>query len=248
MEIDPVAIGAVTLALALGGLLKGVTGAGAPVIAVPVLAAFFDIRLAVILMVIPNMSTNLSQIWFFWKNMPPGRFAWDFAISGAVGAAVGTLFLKWLPLDVLELVLALVVLGYVALRIVRRDFKLAESLAHRVAIPVGGISGVLQGATGISAPVSVTFLNAMRLDRHVFIPTISLFFISMTLAQLPMLLATGLMTMPLFGASVLAIIPLISSMYLGESLARHIPPKLFDQLILGALTLLALRLLYTSLT
>ena len=48
---DPLAILAVLTALALGGLVKGATGAGAPLVAVPVMAAFFDVRVAVAVMV-----------------------------------------------------------------------------------------------------------------------------------------------------------------------------------------------------
>ena len=54
-ELDPPALLAICVALSLGGLLKGATGMGTPVVAVPVMAAFVDVKLAVIIMVIPKM-------------------------------------------------------------------------------------------------------------------------------------------------------------------------------------------------
>ena len=39
---------------------------------------------------------------------------------------------------------------------------------------VGG--GILQGSAGLSAPISITFLNSMKLERNQFIPTISVYF------------------------------------------------------------------------
>ena len=51
------------VAFALGGLVKGATGAGSPVIAIPVLTVFFDAKLAVAIMAVPNLFSNLVQIF-----------------------------------------------------------------------------------------------------------------------------------------------------------------------------------------
>ena len=61
MFSDPLIIIAVLVAFALGGILKGATGAGAPIITIPVIAAFYDVRIAVIIMVVPNLLTNIGQ-------------------------------------------------------------------------------------------------------------------------------------------------------------------------------------------
>ena len=58
-DLDFFSFAAIFLAFALGGILKGATGAGTPVIAIPVLTIFFDVQLAVIIMVMPNLISNL---------------------------------------------------------------------------------------------------------------------------------------------------------------------------------------------
>ena len=55
MAFDPITIFAILAAFALGGTLKGATGAGAPIMTIPVIAAFYDVRIAVIIMVLPNL-------------------------------------------------------------------------------------------------------------------------------------------------------------------------------------------------
>ena len=60
MISDPIIIIAIVIAFALGGILKGATGAGAPIITIPVMTAFYDVRIAVIIMVIPNFITNIG--------------------------------------------------------------------------------------------------------------------------------------------------------------------------------------------
>ena len=74
MTFDPITIFAILVAFALGGTLKGATGAGAPIITIPVIAAFYDVRIAVIIMVIPNLLTNISQIYQFRKTILPMFF------------------------------------------------------------------------------------------------------------------------------------------------------------------------------
>jgi uncharacterized membrane protein YfcA len=242
IALDPSSYVAIFAALALGGVLKGATGAGVPVIAVPVIAAFVDVRFAVMVMVIVNLLTNTRQIWTYRDTRLPEGFALRFGLAGAVGALIGTGLLVWLPEEVLSALLAAIVFAYIGLRLARPDFRLSMQVARRFVMPVGAIGGVFQGAAGISAPVSVSFLNAIRLERPVFIFTVSVFFVSMGIVQLPALLLSGLMTLPILGLSFLAIIPVIAFMPLGNWLGQRASPQVFDRVILVFLSVLAVRL------
>ena len=104
MTFDPITILAILIAFALGGTLKGATGAGAPIITIPVIAAFYDVRIAVIIMVIPNLLTNISQIYQFRKTILPIFFTFSFALGGGIGAFVGTILLINLPIKISQLV------------------------------------------------------------------------------------------------------------------------------------------------
>jgi hypothetical protein len=246
LELTPAALLVILAALALGGLLKGATGAGAPVVAVPVMAAFFDVRLAVIIMVAPNILTNIWQLSRFWPHRLGGGFWLRYAAAGGLGAFLGTLLLATAPARALTLLVAAAVVLYIGLRLARPDFRLAEGPARRAVAPVGVVAGILQGAAGISAPVSVSFLNAMRLERNTFIATISAFFVAMGLVQLPTLFAAGLLTLPLLGMSAAALVPLFLFMPVGAWAARHLSPRGFDRLVLALLAVLAARLIYAA--
>jgi len=88
----------------------------------------------------------------------------------------------------------------------------------------------------------------MRLDRLVFIATISLFFAATSLVQIPTLIWFGLMTPQVLGLGAVALVPIFAAMPVGAWLARHMSAKRFDQAILLLLVVLALRLSYTALT
>lgn len=231
------------LGLGLGGLLKGATGAGAPIIAVPVMAMYFDVPLAVTVFAMPNLITNSWQAWTFRKHQLPRRFTILFAGGGGIGAGLGTVLLAHLPGAALTMTVALAVLAYLAFRIIHPGWVLQYRVAERVAFPVSTMAGALGGAAGVSAPISLTFLSAMRLERPQFIATISLFFTMMGVAQVPMLVAYGFMDWTRFVLSMGAIIPVLATMPLGAWLARRISPQTFDKIILVLLAGIAARLI-----
>ncbi len=240
---DPTALAAICLALFFGGVLKGAIGMGAPVIAVPVMVSFIDVRLAVVLMVIPNLFTNAWQLWTYRAARLSGPFSLIFAVAGAVGVSIGSLVLVSVSAISLKILVAAAVLIYVLLRLLRPDFVLSIARAQPIAAPIGVMAGFLQGAAGISAPISASFLNALQLAREAFIFTISLFFVGMCCVQIPLLIGLGLMTPQTVVLGVAILLPLLIGMPIGGRLSRMLSPAIFDRVILGVLTLLAFKLL-----
>ena len=236
------------IGLFLGGLLKGATGAGAPIIAVPVMALWFNVPLAVTIFAIPNLLANVWQAWTYRADRLPRRFMVMFAGGGALGTLAGTVLLANLPGKALTLVVALAVFLYVAFRLARPNWKLAYPLAEKLSGVFGTLGGVLFGSTGVSAPVSLSFLNAMKLERRTFVATVTVFFVMMGLVQVPMLIGYGLMDGRKFLLSLSAILPIWAGMPVGAWLARHISRETFDKVILAVLTVIAIRLAWGSLS
>ncbi|MCT7378430.1 sulfite exporter TauE/SafE family protein [Chelativorans salis] len=247
MAFEPVQLAIIFACLAGGGILKGATGAGAPVLAVPALAMMFDVKFAVVVMLVPNLLTNIWQGWLFRRHRLPASFIWGFAAAGAAGVVAGTLMLAFFSQQLLSLMVAAAVFGYVFLRLARPDWKIAYPLASRLRLPAGLTAGVLQGASGISAPVSITFLNAMRLERPVFISTVSVFFAVMSALQIPALGYFGILSEHGALISLAALFPILAFMPVGSALARRLSKENFDRAILILLSLLALKLVYDAL-
>ena len=237
-----------TVGIALGGFIKGATGAGAPIVGVPILALVLDIRLAVAIFAGLNLLSNAWQSWTFRQHATDWSFVRSFAFGGAVGAVLGSVMLASLPTKALTGALGSVVFLYIALRLARPDWVLSREMARRLSLGAGGLGGVMQGAGGISAPVSVTFLNAMRMSREEFIATISAFFVAMSVFQVPSLIALGLLTWEVVTLTIVAAIPLFAAIPLGSWAARHVSKSMFDKIILVLLALIGAQLLWKSLT
>jgi uncharacterized membrane protein YfcA len=216
------------VALAFGGIVKGALGAGVPIIAIPILTMTYDVHFAIAVLLAPNLVANLVQVWSYRADLLPRRFLMPFALGGAAGVAFGTYALTRVPQDTLSLVIAFIVLAYVALRLVN----------PRLMLPFR-----LQGATGMSAPLSVTFLNTLGLERRVFIGTIAVFFTALTLMQIPALALSGILTWERGLISLMALATVLAFMPLGAWLASRLSRRLFDLATLLLLVLLAVKII-----
>lgn len=234
--------------ITLGGIVKGATGAGAPLVGVPFVAVVFDVQTAVAIFAVLNVISNSWQAKVFYKQIEDRRFAWWHAAAAAVGVVPGTLLLAHLPTDVIMLVMAGIVALYVVLRLSRPDWVLSRQKGNSLSVPIGFIGGLMQGAGGLSAPVTIPFFNALRLSRLDFIGSISVFFLSMAALQVPSLLAFGLLTWERATLGFLAAIPLFFGIFIGTWLARHMSRNAFDSAILVLLTVIAAKLAFDALT
>ena len=246
MIFDTITIIAILIAFALGGILKGATGAGAPIVTIPVIAAFYDVRVAVIIMVIPNLLTNIGQIYQFRKTILPSFFTVSFAIGGGIGAFVGTILLANLSIKILTLSVAFIVIIYIFLKLIVPSWKLIYKKATKLVFILGTAGGVLQGTAGLSAPISITFLNAMKLERNQFIPTISVYFGVMSIFQMPTLYYYDFLNFEIIIASLVSTIVLLSFMPIGSWIAKSVSKEKFDKITLILLAFIAVRIIYLN--
>ena len=246
MVSDPIIIVAILIAFALGGILKGATGAGAPIVTIPVIAAFYDVRIAVIIMVIPNLLTNIGQLYQYRKTILPSFFTISFALGGGIGAFLGTILLVNLPIKILTLSVACLVIIYILLKLAVPSWKLNYKKAKKLVFLMGTGGGVLQGSAGLSAPISITFLNSMKLDRNQFIPTISVYFGIMSIFQMPTLYYYDFLNRETIILSCVSTIVLMAFMPLGSWIAKSVSKESFDKITLILLGFIALRIIYLN--
>ncbi|HSP31683.1 MAG TPA: sulfite exporter TauE/SafE family protein, partial [Halomonas sp.] len=182
------------ITLLIAGIVKGAIGSGVPVIVIPILTMLYDVQLAIAVLLAPNLFSNALQVWQYRRHLLPLRFLAAFSLAGGLGILLGTWGLVVLSPDILSLGVACAIVLYLAIKLAKRNIALPLHTATQIVIPVGILAGILQGAAGMSAPASVTFLNAMQLERRVYIGSISVFFVAITSVQITALLSTGILT------------------------------------------------------
>ena len=246
MFSDPLIITAILVAFSLGGILKGATGAGAPIITIPVIAAFYDVRIAVIIMVVPNLLTNIGQLYQFRKTILPKFFTLSFSLGGGIGAFFGTILLVNLSIKILTLSVAFIVIIYILLKLIVPSWKLTYKKAEKLVFLMGTGGGVLQGTAGLSAPISITFLNSMKLERNQFIPTISVYFGVMSIFQMPTLYYYDFLNLEIIIVSFISTLVLLLFMPFGSWIAKSVSKESFDKITLILLGFIAFRIIYSN--
>ncbi|MCC5968862.1 MAG: sulfite exporter TauE/SafE family protein [Pararhodobacter sp.] len=223
-----------TLALGAGAIAKGATGLGLPLIALPLLAASVGLQQAIGVIMIPIILSNVYQVWTYRdaRALPGLAFLPRFLLGGAVGIVLGTWALDSLPERMLEMGLGAMLLSYVALRLARPEFALSAVIARRMSAPVGLAAGTLMGATGIAAPIGVTFIHALGLERRASVLAVSVMFLGFASVQFPALIFAGIYQPEWVWQGLFACLPIMLFMPVGDWLGRRASPKLFDRLIL----------------
>ena len=239
----------VAIGLGIAGLVKGVTGMGLPLIGVTLLATFFTVPHAIAILVVPTLVTNIWQLWSFRHSWRRGRmpFLLPMLIFGAAGICVGTWLLVKIDDQVLKIALAIMLLAYIALRLTRPSFSIGERVGRLLSAPIGFAAGVIAGATGVSAPIGVTFIHAMRFERTAHVFAVSALFTMFVLAQIPALMVAGVLTPGRWLESVFALLPVAVAMPAGNWIGERVNQTTFDRVIIVLLVVTAVRLIIDSL-
>jgi uncharacterized protein len=237
----------VIIGLGLGGFIKGAIGLGLPLVTVPALAAFLGVPHALAIMMVPLVLTNAWQLWQYREHREGTRFLVRLLPAGVIGIAIGTWALTFLPAQTLSLMLAMMIVVYIALNLSRPDMRIPPKVALQMAPFIGLTGGALQGATGIAAPISVTFIHALRLGREQFIFAVSAMFLLFTSTQSISLAVAGILTFERFIQGWLALIPIALAMPLGSLAARKFSRKTFERAIIVLLAIISVRLFQTGL-
>ena len=246
MEIGSISIWllvVVLTAITLGSLIKGMTGFGLPLIAVPAIASFTSVEEAVVLMILPVLGSNL------WLVGSHRRFAhllathWPFILAGFIGGILGTFLLvaiddRWLKL-ILAVWLALYLLQLVlgdALSFVFRAKGAASAL-------VGLAAGTIQGASGVSAHIVAPYFQGRQVDPAAYAFLIAAAFLTFGSAQLLTALGNQLFDAERLTLGLLALIPTLIFTQIGIRCAGMISVSVFRKIILALFILMEIKLI-----
>jgi hypothetical protein len=237
--VPPLLSLAVVLAAAF---VKGAVGFGFPTISTPVLALFIDVKSAVALLLLPNITMDAIQIVrrpgladSLWRHA--GLYA-----GGVVGMVGGTYLLRLATDRAALLILGAFVLVFVALNAAGLRFHVAPAWERRVAPPVGVLAGLVGGLTNVPLP-ALLYLYALQMDKAEFVRSLSLAFIILKTTQLLTVTGVGLMSPALLRLSLLATGVALAAFWLGLRVQDRMNQRAFNRAVLAVMTVVGLLLL-----
>lgn len=231
------------VALAVGSLVKGISGLGLPMVAIPVMAGFMPVDKAVAIMVIPSFVINIWLMWVYRRHaVKIDNLPWMFA-AGIVGVVIGAVMLSILPNWYLILFMALWLGGYLFGVVTRRKVELPKGLSQHKAFAVIGVGGLVQGSVGSSGPVIAPYVHSLGLTQPQYVYTVSILFQIFGVAQLVSFIWLGLIDLERTYESLLALIPIAIFLPLAVWLSKFFNPRTFNVIVIGLLIVIELRLI-----
>jgi uncharacterized membrane protein YfcA len=231
----------------LAGFVKGVVGLGLPTITMGLLSLAMPPAQAAALLVVPSLVTNLWQIaarpglWALARRIATlllGVCAGVWAGAGWLSGGSGGGVVAGLGLALM----AYATLGLVSVRIV------VAPRHERWASPLVGVAtGLVTAATGVFVIPAVPYLQALGLEKEELVQALGISFLVSTVALAMSLNHGGSLQGATLAASLLALLPALAGMGLGQRLRRRVQPERFKRIFFGSLLALGAWLLVHSL-
>lgn len=233
-------------AFLLAGFVKGCIGLGMPTVAVGLLSMAMPAPQAAALLVVPAVITNIWQMSAGGQFVSLTRRLAPLLVGVCVGNAAGVAVFAGVSAVGAANVLGGALICYAALGLSPMVLRVPPRIEGRLGGVCGLLTGMITAVTGVFVLPSVPYLQALQLDRHALVQGMGIAFMVSTLAMAGGLIYDGELGVMQAGASLVALLPAMVGMGIGQALRRRISERAFKHGFFIALALLGISLLFKS--
>jgi hypothetical protein len=234
-SFEPTLIGLIGLVLMLGGFVKGVVGLGLPTITMGLLSLAMAPAQAAALLVVPSLVTNVWQIAARAGLLALARRLATMLAGVCGGVAAGAGWLSGSASGAMSAALGVALFAYAALGLRAMHFQVAARHEHWLSPLVGVATGLVTAATGVFVIPAVPYLQALGMEKEELVQALGLSFLVSTLALALSLHSGGALRGSVALGSLLALLPALAGMGLGQWIRRRVHATLFKQLFFAGL-------------
>lgn len=234
----------ISLAVCLGGFVKGVTGIGLPIVAIAVMVNFLDPLTTFATLIIPILVTNMWQAVTSKDWTAPFKRFWLMIILFVGCLFIGAELAVTLDTEILLLTLGFSVAVFAAFNLAKPRQHPLPATAEKILAPVAGaLGGVLGGLTAIWGPPMMMLFVMLKLDKDSWVQTVGLIWF---VGSVPLTYAywrNGMLNGDTAPMSLYACLPGMVGIWLGEIVRRRINQETFRRVMLLALFVIGLNLI-----
>jgi uncharacterized membrane protein YfcA len=245
--LPPPVLMALGVVFVFGGIVKGVTGVGLPLVLVPLTAQFVPIPAAVALITVPMIATNITQAMEGGHTLAAIQRMLPTLACLVVGLMIGVHLLLSIDRRLLSLILGISFLALTALLLLMPRVRIGEATARWAGPTVGFSAGVLGGMSAMFGPPMIAYLVGRGTDPDSFVKQMAIYAFTASLAMLVALGGSGSMSAKDMAVSAATIVPIQAGMPLGRWLRRRTKPQWFRLSVLVVLAVGGLDMLRRAL-
>jgi uncharacterized membrane protein YfcA len=236
-ELIPI-VALVGAAFLAAGLVKGMVGLGLPAVAMAMLGLAMPPVEAVSLLVVPTVVTNIWQLYAGPRlGAVTRRFA-SLLVATCAGVPFGIGLLIHGAHATVALGAVLAVYGVIGLTAPR--FAIPRRAERWCSPLVGFATGAITGATGVGAIPLAPYLSSLDLDKEEMIQALGLAFTAVMIVLGVALALEGKFHAAVAGGSLLALLPALAGMALGQRIRERMSAEAFRRWFFAGLLALGL--------
>ncbi|MCC1492904.1 sulfite exporter TauE/SafE family protein [Cognatishimia sp. F0-27] len=231
------------VALFAAGIVKGFVGLGLPTVAMGLLTFGMEPRLALSLILVPMLMSNLWQMIRGGDMMGVMRRHWRFAVALMVTVGLTVYLTREASDRLLLAMLSIALLIFAGASWKRMVPEIPPRLLRITEVVTAIIVGVIGGLTGgWGAPLAM-YLSARRVETEEFIRASGFLIAAGSVPLLGSYAALGLASGPVFALSAALLVPTLLGFTVGETLRRRLNPEGFRKALIWVFFLLGLDLM-----
>jgi uncharacterized membrane protein YfcA len=231
------ALGAAVFVLA--GFVKGVIGMGLPTVAMGLLSVTMPPAQAAALLVLPSLVTNLWQIFGpGWWTLVRRMATMLAGVCLGIAAGAGWLTGQGGGSARVTAALGVALIAYALLGLLKVRLHVPAQHERWLSPVVGLATGLVTAASGVFVIPAVPYLNALGLEKEDLVRALGISFLVSTIALAVSLRHGGALDAQAAGSSLLALLPALLGMGLGQRLRRAVQPETFKRVFFAGLWLL----------
>lgn len=227
----------------LAGTIKGVIGMGLPTVAMGLLGLAMLPAQAAALLLIPSTVTNLWQLAAGGHLRSVGKRLWPLLVMIVLGTGMGTYGFGMGSASGMSRALGAALVVYALCGLFLPPLKVPARAESWLGPLCGLVTGLITSATGVLVIPVVPYIQGLGLERNQLVQGLGLSFTVSSLALGAGLFCNGALGGAEMGASLLAVIPALLGMMIGQCLRQRISASLFKRAFFIGLALLGLHLL-----
>lgn len=224
------------------GFIKGFSGLGFSAISIGILATFLDLTVAIPLVAIPSTVSSLLVMVEAGGFTSAVRKFWFLYIAAFPGLAVGIWLLVSLEDDFSKSALGVLLLIYAFWGLLNPSAVLSPGLKVALRGPVGFLTGIFCGLTGVAVMPVSPYLLSLNLAPRMFVQALNIAFVICSSVLIISLGGLGYMSGQIIALSIGAILPVAVAVKCGGMLRRRVSEQQFKIGVLFVLLFLGINL------
>lgn len=219
-------------ALFAAGTVKGMVGLGLPLVALPLLTMTIGLKSGISTLIVPILASNLVQAVQGGRFLRTAKRFWPVYLPLVVCSFLGSQALVLLPERTMEVVLGLLVISVPLLTHFQPNLRVNRAQERWLGPLVGGVSGLLGGATSLYGPPIMIYLSSLKLSKDDFVVAISLIFLVGTVGLGGGLVEFGVTQPSDLAWSVLGCVPMFLGLWAGQQVRARLDEQRFGHALL----------------